>query len=245
LYKDKDSKNTHLFAGPVWDFNIALGNADYCNAATYFDWAMDFNQHCPQDGWIIPFWWRKLWDDPAFQQRLKNRWAELRANQFADDKIDAVLDSLIGVVNQAQVRNWQRWPVLNQYVWPNAYCCGSYSQHVVYLENWLHNRLQWMDKELDTTSVAEYDPAKAFKTQVYPNPSDDFLTFKYYVHYYDQVSIRIYDAAGRSLAYFHTPTPVGDGENYYILQHSLMQGFYFYTILVNGVVESNGKFVVK
>ena len=61
LYKDRDSKNPHLFAGPVWDFNIALGNAEYCGGNSYQGWAINFNSLCGQDDWIIHFWWKLLW----------------------------------------------------------------------------------------------------------------------------------------------------------------------------------------
>ncbi|HRH78187.1 MAG TPA: CotH kinase family protein, partial [Cellvibrionaceae bacterium] len=130
FYKDKDSKNSRLFAGPVWDFNIALGNANYCSGDLFSGWAMDFNDVCNQDGWIIHFWWQRLWDDPAFRARVKTRWQELRSGTFSNAQVFGALDSLSKVVDKAQVRNWQRWPVLNEWVWPNAYCCGTYAQHV-------------------------------------------------------------------------------------------------------------------
>jgi hypothetical protein len=245
MYKDKDSNNSRLFAGPVWDFNIAMGNADYCKGDAYTGWAMVFNDLCIQDGWIIHFWWQRLWDDPAFQTKLKKRWLELREELFTTANVIGVVDSLVGVVAQSQGRNWQRWPILNEWVWPNAFCCGSYQQHVNYLKNWLTNRLEWMDGKFETLDTTQYFPSKYFKTSVYPNPSEDFLTFKYYVRYSDQVRIRIYDAAGRTVSYIQTPTPLGNGENTFRLEHSLMQGFYFYTVFVNENVESNGKFVVR
>ncbi len=245
LYKDKDSKDPRMHAGPVWDFNIALGNADYCGGNSYQNWAMNFNNLCPQDGWVIHFWWNRLWSDPAFRQRFYSRWVELRSGLFTDDAVVGILDSLVGVVQQAQVRNWQRWPVLDEWVWPNVFCCGTYPQHVHYLENWLLNRMDWMDGEVATLDTGEYKKDEYFKTAVYPNPSDNFLTFKYYIHYSDQVTIRIADATGRLMATFFTPTPDVSGENRYTWQHNLPQGIYFYTVFVDGKTESNGKFVVK
>src|SRR5690606_32226586 len=87
FYKDKDSKDPRLHAGPVWDFNIAMGNANYCNGDSYIGWAMDFNDECIQDGWIIHFWWQHLWDDPAFRQRLVARWHELRSDLFKTERV--------------------------------------------------------------------------------------------------------------------------------------------------------------
>ena len=36
LHKDRDSRNTKLIAGPVWDFNLAFGNVDY-----HADWLVN------------------------------------------------------------------------------------------------------------------------------------------------------------------------------------------------------------
>lgn len=245
FYKDKESTDNRLHAGPVWDFNIAMGNANYCNGESYLGWAMDFNDHCIQDGWIIHFWWKRLWDDPAFRQRLSDRWQELRGNLFTTPKVVGLVDSLSGVLDQSQVRNWQRWPVLNQWVWPNANCCGTYEQHVDYLHDWLVSRLQWIDGKMIALNTGEYHPDDYFKTVLSPNPSDDNLTFTYYVRRSEQVRIQIYDAAGRLLDDIYTPTPAVNGENKFTWRHSLMQGIYFYVVFVDDRVESNGIFAVK
>ncbi len=244
LYKDKDSKNTRLFAGPVWDFNIAFGNADYCSGNTYQGWAVNFNGICNQDDWIIHFWWKRLWDDPAFRTQLVARWAELRSGVFTDAAVTGVLDSLVGVVQQAQVRNWQRWPVLYEWVWPNAFCCGSYPQHVDYLHDWLLHRMEWMDGAMTTLNVGTYEKKKYFKTEIFPNPSRDVLTFRYYVRYTDKVVFRIYDELGRTLATVNGAHQK-NGENTFIWTHDLRPGLYFYSVIVNGVLESGGTFVVE
>lgn len=245
MYKDKDSNDSRLYAGPVWDFNIALGNANYCNAQSYLGWAIEFNKECGQDGWIIHFWWRRLWEAPAFQKRLRSRWKELRSDLFKTENLTAIVDSMVGTLNQSQVRNWQRWPVLYEWVWPNSYCCGTYQQHVSYMRSWLISRLQWIDGKMSESNTGPYSPSLYFKTRVWPNPSDNDLTFKYYVRSTDEVLLRIYNAEGRLLHYIQTPAPTISGENQFTWPHQLSRGFYFYTVIVNGRVESDGKFIVK
>jgi len=44
LHKDKDSKGGKLYIGPIWDFNLAFGNADYCQGSNTSGWAWDFNE---------------------------------------------------------------------------------------------------------------------------------------------------------------------------------------------------------
>ena len=78
MYKDRDSKNGKLRKGPVWDFNLAFGNVDYCIGPAVGGWAMDFYDFCPDDFWIIHFWWDRLREDEAFYREAAERWSALR-----------------------------------------------------------------------------------------------------------------------------------------------------------------------
>lgn len=244
LYKDKDSKDPRLHAGPVWDFNIALGNANYCGGDLYYGWAIDFNDQCPADGWQIPFWWNRMWDAPSFREKVKNRWFELRASTFSDAAIHGLVDSLLNVVDEAQVRNFQQWPVLDHWLWPNAYCCGTYQQQTNYLDTWLDNRIAWLDGSMTTLYLGEYIPADFFAPIVFPNPNHGNMTFKYYAHHGDYIQIEIFDAMGRQTDYV-LESAVLNGTHTYAYQASLSQGVYFYTFRINGKYEGRGKFVVQ
>ena len=46
MNKDKGGK---INMGPIWDFNIAFGNANYCGGELTSGWAFNFNEICPQD----------------------------------------------------------------------------------------------------------------------------------------------------------------------------------------------------
>ena len=54
--------------GPIWDFNLAFGNADYCDAANTQGWLYNFNSICPGDIWQVPFWWRRLMESVYFKE---------------------------------------------------------------------------------------------------------------------------------------------------------------------------------
>ncbi len=53
LVKDKNEK---LKMGPIWDFNLAFGNANYCGGANTDVWAYKFNERCPGDFWVLSRW---------------------------------------------------------------------------------------------------------------------------------------------------------------------------------------------
>ena len=75
FYKDKNGK---INAGPVWDFNLAYGNANYLLA-----WEKNGLQvyaDLQDDMWQIPFWWRLLVGDKNFSSNLRCRWDSLTPN---------------------------------------------------------------------------------------------------------------------------------------------------------------------
>ena len=69
MHKDKNQK---LKMGPIWDFNLGFGNVNYCDAEITSGWSYKFNDVCGGDNWKVPFWWNRLFEDPAFVSKLKN-----------------------------------------------------------------------------------------------------------------------------------------------------------------------------
>ncbi|MDB4225980.1 CotH kinase family protein [bacterium] len=147
LVKDKNEK---LKMGPIWDFNLAFGNANYCSGGETNVWAYKFNERCSGDIWQIPFWWDRFLEDPAFVLQLKTRWLELRGNQLSNtaifEKIDTYLETLM--VSNSIEENFEKWPVLGQYIWPNNFVGNTYTEEKDYLVNWIDNRLSWLDSEI-------------------------------------------------------------------------------------------------
>ncbi len=63
-------------------------------------------------------------------------------------RIDAAKDQLRGAVD----RNFERWPVLGEYVWPNdegSEDRDDWAEEVDYLEAWVLDRLAWLDGAVD------------------------------------------------------------------------------------------------
>ena len=144
MYKDKNGK---LGMGPVWDFNLAFGNADYCGGGNTNVWAYKFNERCNGDFWLIPFWWNRLLQDPSFVAQLQSRWTTLRSTVFSNtsifDKIQGYRTQLdkAGAIN----RNFAKWPVHGTYIWPNNYVGNSYDSDLDYFKDWIEDRLNWLD----------------------------------------------------------------------------------------------------
>jgi len=144
MYKDKKDK---LKLGPIWDFNLAFGNADYCSGGETNVWAYKFNERCPEDFWQIPFWWNRLLQDPGFVLQLKDRWDVLRGGILASGSIEGKVDSYVSTLNTAGAidANFGTWNILGTYVWPNNFVGNSHDEEINYLKNWINERLNWLD----------------------------------------------------------------------------------------------------
>ena len=92
-----------------------------------------------------PFWFERLLDDTAYQNKLKCRWEYLRARSFHQDSIFYFIDSLAYYLDDAQQRNFQKWNILGNYVWPNYYVGNTYQDELDFFKGWIGDRLVWLD----------------------------------------------------------------------------------------------------
>lgn len=245
FYKDKDSNDPLLHAGPLWDFNIALGNAGYCTSENPEGWIIDFNQYCAGDQWIIQFWWTKMWSDPVYRKQLKDRWVALRSGPLTNEKVFHLLDSLTNTVQEAQVRNFQRWPILDTWVWPNVFCCGEYEQHTQFLRQWIIQRLEWMDKETKTLSADVPETRFQSDIRVFPNPaSNGVLKFQLSLPNAEGVRIKVFDALGLFVKNFDFDAAMPTTQVFEWHYENLQPGVYFYEILVQDQRQSAGQILV-
>ena len=200
LYKDKASLDGKLVIGPIWDYNLAFGNADYCEGWKKEGWALDFNKFCNEDYWLIPFWWERFMMDPEFTSLLKNRWFELRNDQFSTDHIRFYIDSVAAVLFEPQHRNFQRWPVLGTYVWPNYYIGSTFQDEINYLKTWIEHRLIWLDGNMDNIVTSLEDESKKITgIMMYPNPFDNDLVVEIKNPDIESIDFEVYNLYGQKI----------------------------------------------
>ncbi|MDN4501186.1 CotH kinase family protein [Alteromonadaceae bacterium BrNp21-10] len=147
LYKDKNDK---LTMGPLWDYNLAFGNADYCDGGSNTLWVYLSEERCEGGVFGVPFWWYRLLEDPYFADKVKARWSALRAGSLSDAAVTQRINTMQQQLDNtgAVQRNFQRWDILGAYVWPNEYVGQTHAEEVTYLSQWLTARLQWLDNEI-------------------------------------------------------------------------------------------------
>ncbi|MEZ0541726.1 CotH kinase family protein [Fibrella arboris] len=198
FYKDRDSKNPKLVMGPIWDYNLTYGNADYCNGNSFQDWVFDFNTVCPKEANQIPFWWSRLLQDLTFGKKVKEKYKALRKKVLTPQRLEAFIDSTSGVLTEARVRNFTKWPVIGVYVWPNGYVGASYDQETAYLKTWINQRLSWMDAAIEPFGIAPL-ATESNALLLGPNPSVGDVRVTLALAVSGHVSLQLSDMQGRPL----------------------------------------------
>lgn len=241
MHKQRDSDGGKLFMGPIWDFNLGFGNVDYCTNGHPEGFVMDFNAICPEDYWLVPFWWSRLFEDENFREKVTARWQELRNGAFKTDVIYARIDSIASLLSEgAQQRNFERWPVLDTYVWPNYFVGESFEHEVGYLKVWISERLFWLDANIPEI-VASNEERMDLPLSVFPNPSGTRFNFRFETPAAkaEVVTIEVYDAAGHRVASRKHESV--EGQSTVSVGEELSPGMYFYRVCVRGVCVGKGK----
>ena len=146
IYKDKESINNMLTAGPIWDFNHGFGNCDYYKAWETDGWNISYTY---EDMDQRAFWWLKLWNDDNFKEMIKDRYKVLRKSILSTTNINTKVDQYVSELGNSVNKNFTKWPILGEYIWPNKEVFDTYQEEIIYLKSWINNRLTWMDSELN------------------------------------------------------------------------------------------------
>jgi len=149
LHKERNEK---LVIGPIWDFNLSFGNADYCGGERYDVWCFKFNERCLGDYWNVPFWWNRLLEDEKFVDKLKGRWNQLRLNILSDNNILTLIEEQYSFLNNETDiinRNFNKWKIFGIYIWPNSFIGNNYYEEIDFLKNWIKERTKWLDESIN------------------------------------------------------------------------------------------------
>jgi hypothetical protein len=254
LYKDRDSRNPKIFAGPVWDFNLTLGNANYYDGWLTNGWELeyltDYQTNMLGESYLTPNWWRKLFDDSAFQNKVYARWQNVKSNIFNSQKIFHYIDSLTVLLDESKTRNFEKWPVLGVWVWPNYYYFPTYAQEIAYLKSWISSRLSWMNTNMIGEPTSSNDinveiPNSLSLDQNYPNPFNPVTTISFSLPKSTKTKITIYDITGREVENILSDYLNAGYHSIVFNAKNLSSGVYFYKIVAGDFVKSKQMVLLK
>lgn len=241
LYKEADAVDGRLKLGPVWDYNFGLGNY-WGYEFVYSGWEYD-------NGWWdfphqIPFWWSVLLDDPYFINVVKDRWAYWRNSLIDCANFTNQIDELESIVAPAANRNFTKWPILGQPHVLDWYAGDTYEEELNYLNDWICQRIEWLDQELDYLDTDIPPILKADEYTVYPNPASDQL----FIHApdtfpHDPHTIRLFDL-NKILHWEQTVIPQLEQSKINVSLPELGSGL-FILELENSKTSSKWKVIIK
>ena len=145
-YFSKD-RNGKIKAGPIWDFDRALGSDDGRDADPR-SWS-NIEYYFTRD------WWGQLFQDPDFVQAWVDRWWELRAGPLADSNLNTLADQMGAQIgNTVGARDAAKWP-------DNAAAGGVFLNEISAMKTWLTStipgalgRTNWIDSQLPAAPTA-------------------------------------------------------------------------------------------
>lgn len=144
--------------GPIWDWNLSIGNADYLDGGHYAGF------YYPLISAMQHMYLRRVVGDgsatsgdPDFKQKLIDRWGELRTGLFHTNTVLARVSELTNDLFEAQARDFARWPRLGIELWPNPNPPTdgnwdvdftkptTYAGIIEQMKKWLTGRYGWID----------------------------------------------------------------------------------------------------
>lgn len=247
MHKDKDSKGGKITMGPYWDYDICFGNANFFSAGLTEGWIIDGMGNA--DGYAMPFWWQKFRLDPYFNAYLKVYWNDWKEKYLNPSYLNTFIDSCATDLFDAQKRNFQTWDILTRYLWPNNAVPGSYAGELSYLKNWLSNRINWMDSQIQAiTDVPDRLKQQTLTIDLvtYPNPFVEQVNFKFHLTAAGKVEIRIHDLMGRTVYRYEEYLNAGLHELPVAASDFVVSSpLYQYQVKVDGALRKTGKLIRK
>lgn len=238
MYKEKDSNGGKLHFGPIWDFNLGFGNFDFECPPQPQGWAYQFPDFCYTPH---PFWVEKLTEIPQVSHQIDCRWAQMRAGAWHTDSLIQLIDENVETLSEAQVRNFERWQILGNYVWPNNFVGQTYEEEVDFLKNWLTQRLNWMDANMLGNCdffVANENILPVQNLNIYPNPIDNYLFIQLENNNSVNTQFELYDIAGKHISTHSIPKSFNK-----IDLQNIPKGMYMYSVIQNDMRLKVGKII--
>ncbi|HVR74948.1 MAG TPA: CotH kinase family protein, partial [Planctomycetota bacterium] len=125
--------------GPIWDFDRSMDSTDGRD-----DDPRTWDGTGDGTGYFGYTWWGRLFEDPEFWQRYRDRWHVLRQGPLKTTNIHAVIDSMAAELTEAQVRDSAKW---------NRVSPAGWRTEITRVKNWLSTRGSWIDSQFTTPPV--------------------------------------------------------------------------------------------
>jgi spore coat protein CotH len=136
-----------LQPGPLWDFDFAIGNADY----------IDYG---PENFYGMKEYKNRLFklmmDIPEIREQYRIRFHQYYLDQLP--KLYEMIPILSASIGDQVAKNFDKWQILDEYVWPNPQElveANTFALQVIYIDNYLKDRAEWLLTAMDQDDYEE------------------------------------------------------------------------------------------
>ena len=134
-----------LYFGPLWDFDTAMGSANYPgNQGKTSGWYLRNENSAIGAKMTTETWINRLFQDPTLAAAVKARWKEVYPTL---QQSDAFVSAQSSIISSSASANFQKWSVTER-LETEQVIKGSWSSEVSYLRTWLKDRITWMNKNI-------------------------------------------------------------------------------------------------
>ena len=128
FYKDLGEK---MKAGPLWDFDRSISNTGISDIDSPTGFKM-----------VNTIWFERLFQDEYFANRYKINYKKYRSTIWTDSNINKMIDEAILELNPDVEKNIEKWY--------KDYTLEDYHKETEEVRKFLLERLEWMDKNIDS-----------------------------------------------------------------------------------------------
>ena len=153
-----------LYAGPPWDFDLAMGNVSYAEFK-YLEYHNDVDadgaEHYDQEGdsaegfWCRTGWYKQLFKDEYFHELIVKRYAELQpliTSLYYGES--SVIDGYKEKYSASYTRNYDVWKAGVPYgIYENQNPKPTLDGNIGVLRRWLLRRNEWLFEHMSDDDV--------------------------------------------------------------------------------------------
>ena len=143
MYMYKDGAEGPLFTGPAWDYDLAFENDQRTYPINSLYDYIYANAGSVASGSVRDMVNRIVKQDPDAKARLLELWEQAKP-QLAS--MNDYVTETAALLDESQILNFLRWPILNQRVHQNFQATGSYEGEVNTVKQYITARLSRLDQ---------------------------------------------------------------------------------------------------
>lgn len=148
MFMYQDGKNDVIHLGPVWDFDLALGNcfSEAYGGLTNVDYMMNANKYSEHS----IDWFHQLFKIPEFKKRAREIYTQ--SIQKVLNEKDSIINDCYNSLTKSAYYNFNKWKILGK---ENAFesyrghvYLNSFKEEVDYMKTWSTNRLNYLNTKV-------------------------------------------------------------------------------------------------